>query len=134
MAADSGTNRRTSGRQRKKARAPSGSSLVHVPTVIGWLRPVILAPMESLTGLPLEHIEALLAHELAHIRRRDYTVSILQCIVEAVLFYHPAVWWISEQMRAQRELCCDDLAVAVCGDVLTYAHPLAELDRCNRLL
>src|SRR5579862_4897371 len=94
------------------------SSMVEVPTVIGWLRPVILVPMGALTGLPAEHIQALLAHELAHIRRVDYLVNILQSIAEAVLFYHPAVWWVSDQIRAERELCCDDLAVAASGDVL----------------
>ena len=104
------------------------SSLVDVPTVIGWLRPAILAPVGFLTGLPAEHITALLAHELAHIRRLDYLASILQSIAEAVLFYHPAVWWISEQIRAERELCCDDLAVAATGDVLAYARALAELE------
>jgi GWxTD domain-containing protein len=104
------------------------SSLVEVPTVIGWLRPVILVPMECLTGLPAEHISALLAHEMAHIRRHDYLASILQSTVEAVLFYHPAVWWISGQMRTEREACCDDLAVAACGDVLTYARALAQLE------
>ncbi len=104
------------------------SSMVDVPTVIGWLRPVILVPVEFFTGLPVEHIHALLAHEIAHIRRLDYLASMLQSIAEAVLFYHPAVWWISEQMRAERELCCDDIAVAVGGDVLTYARALAELE------
>ena len=102
--------------------------LVDVPTVIGWLRPVILVPVEFLTGLSVEHITALLAHELAHIRRSDYLASILQSIAEAVLFYHPAVWWISGQIRAERELCCDDIAVAASGDVLTYVHALAELE------
>jgi len=104
------------------------SSLVDVPTVIGWLRPVILVPVECLTGLSFEHVAALLAHEMAHIRRHDYLASILQSIGEAVLFYHPAVWWISEQIRAERELCCDDLAVAASGDAVAYAHALAELE------
>jgi GWxTD domain-containing protein len=104
------------------------SSMVNVPTVIGWLRPVILVPVEFFTGVPVEHIKALLAHEIAHVRRRDYLVSMLQSIAEAVLFYHPAVWWISEQIRAERELCCDDIAVAVGGDLLTYARALAELE------
>jgi VWFA-related protein len=104
------------------------SSLVDVPSVVGWLRPVILVPVEFLTGLSVEHITALLAHEVAHIRRYDYLASILQSIVEAVLFYHPAVWWISEQIRAERELFCDDLAVAASGDVLAYARALAELE------
>jgi GWxTD domain-containing protein len=111
------------------------SSLVNLPTVVGWLRPLILVPLESLTGMPVEQLTALLAHELAHIRRHDYLVSVLQSVAEAVLFYHPAVWWISEQIRVERELCCDDLAVIVSGDVLTYARALAALEstRVSRL-
>lgn len=107
------------------------SSLVEVPTVVGWLRPVILVPVGALIGLPPEHVEALLAHELAHVWRRDYLVNLLQSVAEAVLFYHPAVWWVSNQIRTERELCCDDLAVAASGDVLTYAHALAELESCR---
>jgi Zn-dependent protease with chaperone function len=107
------------------------SPLVEVPTVVGWLKPVILAPVGALTGLPPDHVEALLAHELAHIRRYDYLVNMLQSVAEAVLFYHPAVWWISGQIRAERELCCDDLAVQASGDVVTYVHALAELESCR---
>jgi beta-lactamase regulating signal transducer with metallopeptidase domain len=81
------------------------SPLVEVPTVVGWLRPVILAPVGALTGLSPDHVEALLAHELAHIRRCDYLVNMLQSVAEALLFYHPAVWWISGEIRAERELC-----------------------------
>ena len=105
------------------------SSLVEVPTVVGWMRPVILMPVGALTGLPPEYVTALLAHELAHIRRGDYLANVLQSIAEAVLFYHPAVWWLSDQIRAERELCCDDLAVAASGgDFLTYARALAEVE------
>ncbi len=104
------------------------SSLVDVPAVVGWLRPVILVPVEFLAGLPAGYITALLAHELAHVRRRDYLVNVLQSVAEAVLFYHPAVWWISNQIRSERELCCDDLAVAASGDVATYVRALAELE------
>ena len=107
------------------------SALVESPAVIGWLRPVILMPVGALAGLPAEHVEALLAHELAHVWRRDYLVNLAQSVAEAVLFYHPAVWWLSAQIRQERELCCDDLAVAACGDVLTYAHALAELESCR---
>ncbi|HXB72985.1 MAG TPA: M56 family metallopeptidase [Candidatus Acidoferrales bacterium] len=107
------------------------SSLVEAPAVIGWLRPMILIPVGALTGLPAEHLEALLTHELAHVLRRDYLVNVLQSVAEAVLFYHPAVWWISAQIRHERELCCDDLAVAASGDVLTYARALAELESCR---
>jgi len=111
------------------------SSLVAVPTVVGWLRPVILMPVEALIGLPLAQVKALLAHELAHIRRHDYLVNMLQSVAEAVLFYHPAVWWISEQIRSEREICCDDLAVEVSGDVLIYVQALAglEVHRAARL-
>ena len=104
------------------------SSLVQAPAVVGWLRPVVLVPVGALTGLPPEQIEALLLHELAHIRRHDYLVNVLQSVVEALLFYHPAVWWISGHIRTERELCCDDVAVSVSGDVLTYARALAELE------
>jgi uncharacterized protein (TIGR03435 family) len=107
------------------------SALVHVPTVVGWLRPVVLVPVGALAGLPAEHMEALLAHELAHIRRHDYLVNLLQTIAEALLFYHPAVWWISGHIRTERELCCDDAAVAITGDMFVYAQALAELESCR---
>ncbi len=104
------------------------SVMMEVPTVIGWLRPVILIPVSALTGLSTQQMEALLAHELAHIRRHDYLVNLLQTAVETLLFYHPAVWWVSRQIRIEREHCCDDLAVAACGDVLTYARALTRLE------
>ena len=105
------------------------SVLVEVPTVIGWMRPVILVPASALTGLSHEQLEALLAHELAHIRRYDYLINLLQTAVETLLFYHPAVWWVSGQIRQEREHCCDDLAVATCGSVLVYARALAGLEQ-----
>jgi beta-lactamase regulating signal transducer with metallopeptidase domain len=108
------------------------SSMVETPAVIGWLRPVILVPVGALAGLPAAHVEALLAHELAHIRRHDYLVNLLQSVAEAVLFYHPAVWWVSSRIRVEREHCCDDLAVQYTGgNVLTYARALAEFESCR---
>jgi len=104
------------------------SPLIQVPTVIGWLRPVVLMPVGALAGVPSGHIEALLAHELAHIRRHDYLVNILQSVAEATLFYHPAVWWISRNIRMERENCCDDIAVAITGDPLVYALALTDLE------
>jgi uncharacterized protein (TIGR03435 family) len=104
------------------------SALVQVPTVVGWLRPVVLVPVGALGGLPDEYVEVLLLHELAHIRRHDYLVNMFQSVAEALLFYHPAVWWVSGQIRAGRELCCDDIAVSVAGDALTYARALAHLE------
>jgi beta-lactamase regulating signal transducer with metallopeptidase domain/peptidoglycan/xylan/chitin deacetylase (PgdA/CDA1 family) len=104
------------------------SVLVEVPTVIGWLRPVILVPTSVLAGLTPQQLEALLAHELAHIRRYDYLVNLMQAIVETLLFYHPAVWWVSRQIRMEREHACDDLAVAACGNKILYARALTELE------
>jgi uncharacterized protein (TIGR03435 family) len=104
------------------------SSLIQGPVVVGWLRPVVLIPVSALAGVPCEHIEALLAHELAHIRRHDYLINILQTIAEATLFYHPAVWWISRHIRLERENCCDDVAVSVTGDPLVYVLALTDLE------
>ncbi len=104
------------------------SALAQVPAVIGWLRPVILIPVGSLVGLSGSQVEALLAHELAHIRRHDYLVSVLQSVVETLLFYHPAVWWVSQQARREREHCCDDLAVQIGGDSFAYAKALSILE------
>ena len=104
------------------------SALVDVPTVIGWIKPVILLPASALSGLNPHQLEAILAHELAHIRRHDYLVNLLQTLVETLLFYHPAVWWLSRRIRVERENCCDDLAVSLCGDPYTYAKALADLE------
>ena len=104
-------------------------SLAEVPSVVGWIRPVILVPASVLVGLTPQQLEALLAHELAHIRRHDYLVNILQMVVETLLFYHPAVWWISGRIRHERELCCDDIAVAACGNAVAYARALTQLEK-----
>lgn len=104
------------------------SSAVQIPVVVGWLRPVILLPVGAMVGLSAGQMESLLAHELAHIRRHDYLINVLQGIAETILFYHPAVWWISAQIRLERELCCDDVAVKAHGDVFVYASALAELE------
>lgn len=104
------------------------SRLVASPVVLGWLRPVVLVPASVLTGLAPAALEAVLAHELAHVRRHDYLVNVLQSILEVLLFYHPAVWWLSARIRAEREHCCDDVAVAQCGDAVAYARALADLE------
>jgi uncharacterized protein (TIGR03435 family) len=103
------------------------SGLAQVPSVVGLLRPVVLVPVGALTGLPAEQIEALLLHELAHIRRYDHLANALQSLVEALLFYHPAIWWVSGHMRFERELCCDDAAVAITGNAQSYARALIEV-------
>jgi beta-lactamase regulating signal transducer with metallopeptidase domain/uncharacterized protein involved in exopolysaccharide biosynthesis len=104
------------------------SALVEVPTVIGWVRPVILLPAATLAGLTPGQLETILAHELAHVRRLDYVVNAFQCLVEALMFYHPVAWWISRCIREERENCCDDLVINVCGDRLGYARVLATLE------
>src|SRR6266704_3083089 len=107
-----------------------GSAVVQVPAVIGWLRPLILLPASALTGLTPLQLDALLAHELAHVRRYDYLVNLLQSAVETLLFYHPAAWWVSRRVREEREHCCDDLAVAACGgDAHVYAMALLGMEQ-----
>jgi HEAT repeat protein len=105
------------------------SLIVEVPAVIGALRPVILVPASAITGLTPQQIEVLLAHELAHVRRYDYLVNVVQCVIETLLFYHPAVWWVSRRVRDEREHCCDDLVVQVCGDAHLYASALVSMER-----
>jgi beta-lactamase regulating signal transducer with metallopeptidase domain len=104
------------------------SAVVKVPTAIGAFRPAILLPASVFTGLPTRGLEALIAHELAHVRRHDYLVNLIQTAAETLLFYHPAVWWVSSRIRAEREQCCDDLAIAATGDARSYARALVRLE------
>jgi len=104
------------------------SALVRTPVVVGHLRPVVLLPLGTVTGLSLTYLEAILAHELAHVQRRDYLMNLLQSVAETVFFYHPAVWFITACLRTERENCCDDVATAlVGGNPLTVARALAAL-------
>jgi beta-lactamase regulating signal transducer with metallopeptidase domain len=105
------------------------SKLIDSPSVAGWLRPVILLPAATLMNLTVEQLETVLAHELAHIRRHDYLVNLLQNLAETLFFYQPGVWWVSSRIRNERELCCDDVVVEVCGDAIGYARALAKLER-----
>ena len=95
---------------------------------MGWLRPVILLPVSALTGLSETQLRAVIAHELAHIARHDFFVNLLQTLVETLLFYHPAIWWLNKRIRAERELCCDDLALKVCPNPVVYASALFHLE------
>ncbi len=104
------------------------SRLVGTPTVVGWMRPIVLLPVAALANLTPAQVEAILAHELAHVRRHDYLVNLLQSLAETVLFYHPAVWWVSGRIRAEREHCCDDVALVISGDRVGYASALAALE------
>jgi len=103
------------------------SALVESPIVIGALKPVILLPASLITELPPDQLESLLAHELAHVLRQDYLVNLLQTVIETLLFYHPAVWWVSSKVRAERENCCDDLAVGIAADRAIYVRALAAV-------
>ncbi len=102
---------------------------LRTPVTAGWLRPIVLLPTSLVTGLPPELLEALLAHELAHIRRFDYLVNLGQNLIETVLFYHPAVWWISRQIRIEREQIADDLATSYLGAPRQLALALSELEK-----
>lgn len=104
------------------------SRAVDVPMVVGWLSPIVLIPAAVVLRLSPQELESVVAHELAHVRRRDYLVNLIQTVVETVLFFHPAVWWISKRIREERECCCDDTAVSTCGDALAYARALTELE------
>ena len=104
------------------------SSRVCVPAMFGCLKPVILLPGSVITGLTAQQLEAVLAHELAHIRRHDYFCNLVQTAIETLLFFHPAVWWISRRIRIEREHCCDDVALALTNDPLLYAQSLTRVE------
>jgi GWxTD domain-containing protein len=104
------------------------SCFTDTPVLVGYLRPVILLPLGCLTGLSTAQVECILLHELAHVARHDYLVNLLQSLVEGLLFYHPAVWWVSRTVRAERENCCDDRAVELMGNARAYAATLATLE------
>jgi beta-lactamase regulating signal transducer with metallopeptidase domain len=101
---------------------------LQAPAVIGWFRPVVFLPVTALTGLSEEQLEAIIAHELAHIQRLDPFVNVFQVCVETLLFYHPAIWWLNKKIRAEREHCCDDMAVALCGNAVEYARALTLME------
>ena len=98
------------------------------PAVVGWFRPVVLLPISAFTGLTELQLRAVIAHELAHIRRFDAFFNLFQVAAETLLFYHPAVWWLSKRIRAERENCCDDVALAVCGNPAEYARALTLME------
>src|SRR5688572_10841026 len=103
------------------------ASTTIAPATFGFFRPVILLSSATVLGISPQQLEAVLAHELAHIRRHDYVVNVLQMLAETLFFYHPAIWWASRRIRVERELCCDDVAVQACGDVVCYAQALTSV-------
>ena len=101
---------------------------LQAPAVIGWFRPIVLLPVTALTGLSEEQLHSVIVHELAHIQRLDPFVNVFQISVETLLFYHPAVWWLNKTIRAEREHCCDDVAVSLCGNPVEYARALTLME------
>ena len=101
---------------------------LQAPAVIGWFRPIVLLPVTALTGLSEEQLQLVIVHELAHIQRLDPFVNVFQISVETLLFYHPAVWWLNQRIRAEREHCCDDVAVSLCGNPVEYARALTLME------
>ena len=105
------------------------SEHIDTPTLIGWIKPVILLPTAVALGFPRQQVELILAHELGHLRRYDHLVNLAQAVVETLLFYHPAVHWISRELRNDREVCCDRLVLRVTrGEPREYAQTLASLE------
>jgi hypothetical protein len=96
------------------------------PAVFGVLRPMLLLPPALLVGIPVEQLEAIIAHELGHIRRHDYLINLAQQLLESLLFFNPVVWWLNRQIRIEREACCDRLAVEVTGKPNAYAWSLTR--------
>src|SRR5207237_5100112 len=88
----------------------------------------VLLPVSLVTGIPVSHLEAILAHELAHIRRHDFIINLLQTLIETLFFYHPAIWWLSHRIRIEREHCCDDLVVRVLDNRSEYSRALVAIE------
>jgi hypothetical protein len=104
------------------------SKLVKVPCVVGWIKPVILLPVSLLTSLSPSEMEMILVHEIAHVQRYDVLVNMMQSAMETLFFFNPAIWWISRQIRIEREDCCDDPAILKAGSRIRYARALTNLE------
>jgi len=107
------------------------SERISTPMVIGFVRPVILFPVGLVNQLSSEEVLAILAHELAHIKRHDFLFNLVQSVVEAIFYFHPGVWYISNAIRTERESCCDDLAIEMTGNKISYAKTLIKLQEMN---
>ena len=107
------------------------SALINVPMAIGYLKPVVLLPLGALNGVPTQQMEAILAHELAHIQRRDYLMNMIQSLLEVIFFYHPVVWWLSRNIRIERENICDDIAITITGNTMEFAKALTNIQEIN---
>ncbi len=113
----------------KRAVQVFNSTLAKGPLVVGYLRPIVLLPVSFATSIPMPQLEAILAHELAHIRRHDFVINLLQTLVETLFFYHPAVWWLSHRIRIEREHCCDDLVIKLFNNAPDYGRALLAVEQ-----
>lgn len=104
------------------------SALVKVPIVLGYFKPVVLLPFGLISGLPLDQVEAIIAHEIAHIKRYDILINLFQSTAEIIFFFNPSVWYISHKIRVERENACDDIAINLCGNSVVYAKALANVE------
>ena len=104
------------------------SRAVDSPMVVGWIRPVVLVPVSAFTSLTPDQLQTILAHELLHISRRDHVFNMLQGFMEIALFFHPVTWWLSRQIRIERENCCDDDALTIAGSPRSLAEALLILE------
>ena len=105
-----------------------GSGIAETPMVLGWIRPVVLVPAAAFTNLTSEELKLVLLHELNHIRRMDHLINLLQSTAECLLFFHPVTWWLSNQIRNERELCCDDLTIQTMNQPRVFAQALFKLE------
>ncbi|SKB81982.1 M56 family metallopeptidase [Daejeonella lutea] len=104
------------------------SGLTAIPLTVGYFKPMILVPVGMLAAIPAEQVEAIILHELAHIKRQDYFINIFQSLVEVVFFFNPAIWWLSKRIRIERENCCDDLAIASSSGKIEYVRALISFE------
>ena len=107
------------------------SEYTKVPMVIGWLKPTLILPVNLFIQLPYDQVETIIVHELAHIRRNDFLHNMIQSFIEIILFYHPAVWWMSSLLRTEREHACDDVVINYTGNSMAYARALTSLQEMN---
>lgn len=108
------------------------SALVKVPSVTGFLKPMILVPVGMLSNLPQDQVEAILLHELAHIRRKDYAINLLQHLAEMIFFFNPGLLWLSSLIKEERENCCDDIALGIIGNKAGFVHALVSFEEFNQ--
>lgn len=110
------------------------SAMVKIPIAMGYLKPAIILPLGLATSIPFNQLEAIITHEMAHIKRHDFLVNLLKSFFEAIFFYHPVFWWISKEIENERENCCDDLTIAVSENNWVLPQALLNIELQNQKL